>query len=236
MTVRWTYVFIDRPYAEFGAACDFWARVTGTRRSELRGERGQFATLVPYEGEGDPYVKVQGVADGPGGAHLDLAVEDVPGEAARALSLGAELVFSEEGLAVLRSPAGHLFCLVSWLGESVVPAGAEESGRLDQVCLDTAPGVYAAEVDFWAALTGWPEVPCRSPEFRLLKSAPIQLLLQRLDSDAPASAHLDLATADRARVRGWHVAAGGVPVREGRSWSVLRDPFGGLYCLTDRTP
>ncbi|MYT74806.1 MULTISPECIES: VOC family protein [unclassified Streptomyces] len=236
MTVRWTYAFIDRPYEEFGAACDFWARVTGTRRSELRGERGQFATLVPYEGEGDPYVKVQGVADGPGGAHLDLAVDDVPGESARARSLGAELVFSEEGLAVLRSPAGHLFCLVPWLGESVVPAGVAAAGRLDQVCLDTAPGVYAAEVDFWAALTGWPEVPCRSPEFRLLKSSPIQLLLQRLDLDDPPTAHLDLACAEPSRVRSWHVAAGSALLREGRSWSVMRDPTAALYCLTNRTP
>ncbi|MFE6887517.1 VOC family protein [Streptomyces sp. NPDC057694] len=236
MTVRWAYAFIDRPYEEFGAACDFWARVTGARRSELRGERGQFATLVPYEGGGDPCVKVQGVAGGPGGAHIDLAVEDVPGESARALSLGAELVFSEEGLAVLRSPGGHLFCLVSWLGERAVPGAVDPAGRLDQVCLDTAPGVYAAEVDFWAALTGWPEVPCSSPEFRLLEAAPIQLLLQRLDSDSPPSAHLDLACADRARARAWHVAAGAVPVRDGRAWTVMRDPAGGLYCLTDRSP
>ncbi|WP_353946260.1 VOC family protein [Streptomyces sp. HUAS MG91] len=236
MTVRWAYAFIDRPYEKFGAACDFWARVTRTRRSELRGERGQFATLVPYAGEGDPCVKVQGVADGPGGAHIDLAVDDVPGESARARALGAQLVFAEDGLAVLRSPGGHLFCLVPWLGERVVPGGDDVAGRLDQVCLDTSPEVYAAEVDFWAGLTGWPEVPCRSPEFRLLGASPIQLLLQRLDSAAPASAHLDLACADRARARAWHVGAGAVVVGEGRSWSVLRDPSDGLYCLTDRTP
>ncbi|MEU6844116.1 VOC family protein [Streptomyces sp. NPDC046716] len=236
MTVRWAYAFIDRPYGRFGAACDFWARVTGTRRSELRGDRGQFATLVPYAGEGDPCVKVQGVADGPGGAHLDLAVDDVPGESARACALGARPVFSEDGLAVLRSPGGHLFCLVSWLGERVVPAGTERAGRLDQVCLDTAPGVYAAEVDFWAALTGWPEEPCVSPEFRLLKASPVQLLLQRLDTEGPPSAHLDLACAEPSRVREWHLAAGAELVRVGRFWSVMRDPSGGLYCLTDRMP
>ncbi|MFJ4713756.1 VOC family protein [Streptomyces sp. NPDC088785] len=236
MTVRWVYAFIDRPYEDVDAAGDFWTRVTGTRRSAPRGARGEFVTLVPSEG--DPYLKVQGVADGPGGAHLDLAVEDVPGEAARARSLGAVPVLAEDGLAVLRSPAGHAFCLVPWQGERTRPPWDDRAGRLDQLSLDTAPGVYAAEARFWAALTGWPEVPCESPEFRLLAAdaVPVQLLLQRLESDAPPSAHLDLACGEPSRARAWHVAAGAEPVGEGRAWHVMRDPSGGLYCLTNRTP
>src|SRR5205085_2713495 len=98
--IRWVYAFIDRPYEQFGAACDFWASACGARVSELRGEQRQFATLLPYESGVDACVKVQGVAAGPGGAHLDLAVDDVPGESARAQSLGAQLLFAEPGLEV----------------------------------------------------------------------------------------------------------------------------------------
>ncbi|MYW63260.1 glyoxalase/bleomycin resistance/dioxygenase family protein [Streptomyces sp. SID8379] len=234
--IRWSYAFIDRPYGKFGAACDFWARVTGSRLSELRGERGEFATLLPYEDGADACLKVQGVADGAGGAHIDLCVDDVPGEAARAAALGAQPVYAEPGLEVLRSPAGHPFCLVAWDGESVVPGPVEPSNRLDQICLDTAPGAYEAEVDFWAALTGWPEVPCGGAEFRRLAASPVQLLFQRLDSNDTASAHLDIACADADAVRLRHESLGAVFVREGTDWLVMRDPSGGVYCLTRRTP
>ncbi|MFI7343808.1 VOC family protein [Streptomyces sp. NPDC050085] len=232
--VRWAYAFIDRPYADFGAACDFWSRVTGSSLSELRGERGEFVTLLPPGG--DPCLKVQGVGDGPGGAHVDLVVEDVPGQARRALALGATGVFSEPGLEVLRSPAGHPFCLVPWQGETAVPAPTAPANRLDQVCLDTAPDAHDAEVDFWAELTGWPELPCSGPEFRCLQARPVQLLFQRLHAAGPASAHLDVACGDRAAARVLHESLGAEFVRDGRSWSVMRDPAGGLYCLTDRAP
>ncbi|MGY0020274.1 VOC family protein [Streptomyces sp. cg35] len=232
--IRWAYAFIDRPYEHFGAACDFWARATGSVLSAPRGERDEFATLLPSGA--DPCVKVQGVAEGPGGAHVDLAVEDVPGQAGRARELGATGVFAAPGLEVLRSPAGHLFCLVSWEGERVVPSPTAPSNRLDQVCLDTAPGAYDAEVAFWAELTGWPELPCTGAEFRRLEASPVRLLFQRLDTDAPPSAHVDLACGDRSAVRVLHESLGAEFVRDGRAWTVMRDPAGGLYCVTDRAP
>ncbi|NEB73945.1 VOC family protein [Streptomyces sp. SID14478] len=232
--VRWAYAFIDRPYEAFGAACDFWARATACELSELRGGKGEFVTLLPSGA--DPCLKVQGVAEGAGGAHVDLAVEDVPGQARRARALGATGVFAEPGLEVLRSPAGHPFCFVAWQGEAAVPAATEPLNRLDQVCLDTAPGAHDAEVAFWAELTGWPELPCSGAEFRRLEASPVRLLFQRLDEDAPASAHVDLACGERSAVRAWHESLGARFVRDGRSWSVMRDPAGGLYCLTDRTP
>lgn len=240
--IRWVYAFVDRPYERFGAARDFWARVTGSRLSELRGERGQFVTLLPTAGGADACVKLQGVADGPGGAHVDLVVDDVPCAARRARELGASGVFAEPGLEVLRSPAGHLFCLVPWEGESAVPgpvAAPAPSGalsRFDQVCVDTAPDAYDAEVDFWAALTGWPEVPCGGAEFRRLAGSPVQLLFQRLDTDDSPSAHPDFACEDVPSVRAWHESLGAEFVRRGTEWQVMRDPSGGLYCLTERSP
>lgn len=47
MIIRWTYAFADRPADRLAEARAFWTAVTGTRPSEPRGERGEFATLLP---------------------------------------------------------------------------------------------------------------------------------------------------------------------------------------------
>jgi hypothetical protein len=138
--IRWAYAFIDRPFAGFERALDFWSAVTGTVVSPRRGELGQFATLLPASG--DACVKAQAVGDD-GGAHIDLCVDDVPAHAQRAAALGAIELFSEPGLIVMRSPAGQAFCLVQWDGESV------HTGQTWAVCV---PG----EHDFWPLLGGPP--------------------------------------------------------------------------------
>ncbi|MFF8725014.1 VOC family protein [Streptomyces sp. NPDC015171] len=236
MTIRWTYAFADRPLARLADACAFWTAVTGTRLSAFRGEDGEFVTLLP-EGA-DPSGKLQGVAEGNGGAHVDLCTDDVPGLTALARRLGAALVADHGDWAVLRSPAGQLFCAVPWDGETVRPPVVSGS-RLDQVCLDIPPSRYAAESAFWAGLTGWEPRAGSRPEFTVLPppaGLPFRLLLQRLDEERPASAHLDLACADIAAVRARHEELGAVPVSEGAHWTVLRDPAGGTYCLTGRDP
>lgn len=240
-TVRWTHVFVDRPAADLGAALDFWTEVTGTRVSEPRGERGEFVTLLP-DGQ-DACVKAQGVVDGPGGAHPDLSVEDVPALVEWALRLGAEVVSGHDGWAVLRSPGGQVFCAVPWQGETVRPAVTEVPGgatsRLDQVCLDVSPGAYATETAFWAALTGWESLAGALPEFHLVRppaALPLRVLLQRLGGDRPASAHLDLACSDVDAVRAHHETLGATAVGRGARWTVMRDPSGGTYCLTGRDP
>jgi hypothetical protein len=236
--VRWTYAFVDRPHELFGPACEFWTAVTGTRLSELRGENKEFTTLL-HDGA-DACVKVQGVSSGPGGAHLDLAVDDVGEFARTALGLGAELV-ADHGttLAVLRSPGGQLFCAVGWHGESTRPSVVRGS-RLDQVCLDLAPSVFDAEIAFWSALLAdWRSLPGSRPEFHVLEppaGLPIRILLQRLDEERPASAHLDLACADIDATRAEHERLGAELVSRATHWTVLRDPTGGLYCLTGRDP
>ncbi|WEP00216.1 VOC family protein [Streptomyces sp. FXJ1.172] len=239
MIIRWTYAFVDRPAARLPEARAFWAAVTGTRPSEPRGEQGEFMTLLPDAGEGaDACVKLQGVAEGDGGAHLDLCAEDVGQLAGAARELGADLVADHGDWAVLRSPAGQLFCAVRRHDETVRPPVVAGS-RLDQVCLDIPPSAYAAESDFWAALTGWERLRGSRPEFEVLRpptGLPVRILLQRLDDGRPASAHLDLACADVAEVRARHEELGAVAVHHGPHWSVMRDPAGGIYCLTGRDP
>ncbi|MET7681031.1 VOC family protein [Streptomyces sp. NPDC005423] len=241
MSIRWTYVFVDRPVGLLAPARDFWTAATATRLSEPRGERGEFGTLLPRAEGADPWVKVQGVGAGDGGAHLDFAVDDVPGFVVSALRHGARSVAEHDGWAVLRSPAGQLFCAVPWQQETV-RGPVVDGSRLDQVCLDLAPSVFDAEVAFWSGLlgeNGWDSAVGSRPEFHVLKpppGLPVRVLVQRLGDERPASAHLDLACADIGATRARHERLGAVLVAEHTHWSVLRDPVGGTYCLTGRDP
>lgn len=152
--------------------------------------------------------------------------------------LGAEVVAPLDIGKVLRSPGGQLFWAVRWDGESVRPPVVGQS-RLDQVCVDVAPAAFAAEVAFGTGLTGWDSQPGALPEFHVLRppaNLPLRVLLQRLGTDRPTSAHLDLACADIAAVRARHEELGATFVAEGARWTVMRDPAGGTYCLTGRTP
>jgi hypothetical protein len=239
--IRWTYAFIDRPKGRIAEAESFWTTVTGTRLSEHRGDGGEFATLLP-EAPADACLKIQAVGDA-GGAHIDLSVDDVAVARETAAALGATVVGDHGDRAVLRSPGGHLFCLVSWHSEAnrpaVVTAPGGASSRLDQLALDTAPGAFEAEAAFWAALTGWESLRGSRPEFRLLRPAPelpLRFLLHRLDAPRPAGAHLDLACSDTEAVRAWHESLDATEAARGPHWIVMRDPAGGTYCLTERNP
>ncbi|MCD9873885.1 VOC family protein [Streptomyces guryensis] len=235
--VRWTYAFMDRPAELFGVACDFWTAVTDTRPSEPRGENEEFTTLL-HDGA-DACVKVQGVASGPGGAHLDFPVADVREFTRSAVALGAEVVADHGTWAVLRSPAGQQLCTMPWRAEATRPPVVRGS-RLDQVCVDVGPSAYDAEVAFWSALLPeWQSRPGSLPEFHVLRpptGLPVRILLQRLGAERPASAHLDLACTDIDATRAAHERLGAQPVARGTHWTVMRDPAGGTYCLTGRDP
>ncbi|WP_460069379.1 VOC family protein [Streptomyces sp. YKOK-I1] len=237
--VRWTYAFVDRPAERFRTACAFWTAVTDTTLSALRGGREEFGTLLPGGGA-DACVKIQAVADGDGGAHLDFAVEDVPGFTRAAADLGARTVAAHDGWTVLSSPAGQLFCAVPWQGEAVRPPVVGGS-RLDQVSVDVPPSAYDAEVAFWSGLLpGWSARPGSLPEFHVVApppGLPVRILLQRLGEERPVSAHLDLACGlgiDAVRAR--HERLGASLVAPAPHWTVMRDPAGALYCLTGRDP
>jgi hypothetical protein len=245
--IRWLWGFVDRPIGRFDEAAEFWCAVTGTTLSARRGERGEFATFLPEETTADPWLKLQGVHEG-GGAHLDIDVDDVDAVTHAALEEhGATLVYREGvDLSVLRSPGGRLFCVARWDGRSSRVAGEPAAGRVDQLCFDIAPGVFEAEAAFWSGFTGWPLLR-PSGEFTRLAvpgGLPLHILLQRTESagalpsnGAPSAAHLDLACgAEVAGVRARHEALGAQWVADGRHWQVMRDPAGGLYCLTERDP
>jgi hypothetical protein len=238
MDIRWTWLFLDTPRRDADRSWDFWSEATGCRRSAVRGEHGEFATLLPDRG--DAWLKLQAVADGPGGIHLDLDVDDVHAAAAEAERLGATRVGGiGDVVVVLRSPGGLTFCLTPRHGDrEQVRAGAVE--LVDQVCLDCPVDGHDAEVAFWAALTGWEWVDVDEPELSRLRrpgSIPFRLLFQRLDEPTGVvRAHVDVACADRGSSLARHLAAGAQVVLEREGWTVMTDPVGRVYCLTDRSP
>ncbi|WP_299539293.1 VOC family protein [uncultured Streptomyces sp.] len=242
--IRWTYVFVDRPAPHADPASAFWATVTGTRVGAPWGDRGEFRSLEPVGADPCLVVQTVGVAGPAGSVHPDFAVDDPGAFADRAVTLGATVVSRTPGLTVLRSPAGQPFCVVAWRGQRVRPDVVTDPrggvSRADQVCLDVAPDAFAAEVVFWAELTGWRSRADSLAEFHTVRPAgidsPVQLLLQRLDEPRPASAHLDLACTDIAATRDWHEECGAGFVAEYPEWSVMRDPSGAPYCLTGRDP
>jgi hypothetical protein len=231
---------LDTPSRE---AEPFWLAVTGAARSARRGPRGAFATLVPVDG--DACLRVQVVGDPPARAHLDLHVDDVAGAAGEVVGCGAVVTRREEGLVVLRSPAGIGFCLVRWEGERVVPQPVRwpggQSSRVDQLALDVPAQQYARESAFWAAVAGWPRLGSDLPEFSFLQSPaslPLRLLLllQRTGGGR-AGVHVDLACDDvDAEVRRHVVLGARVVRRVPGDWTTLRDPAGREYCVTARPP
>ncbi len=221
MTPVWVTAFLDLPAERYDAGVAFWSAVTGFGPSAPRGDRAELATLVPEQG--DPYLRVQRVAEGAGGIHLDVHRPD-------------------RDFRVRRSPAGLAWCEVSESLSGRPPPATWPGGhrsQVDQVCLDIPPSAYEQECEFWRSLTGWDLVETGSPEFLRLLSPPdqpLQLLLQRLDREQPPGAHLDLAADDGAAEIARHVALGASEVGPGDGWTVLRDPTGVPYCVTERSP
>ena len=242
--IRWMWAFLDRPLPRFERAAEFWCAVSDTDLSPRRGGEGEFATFLPRDAAADACLKVQGVREG-GGAHIDLDVEDV-GSATHAAveEHGASLV-GQDGpdLSVLRTPGGQLFCFTRWAGHARRPPVVEHAdgstSRVDQVTLDISPEHFDREAAFWSGLTGWELRPSKAAEFVRLEvpgELPLHILLQRLDTPGPAGAHIDVACSGVDRIRVLHEGFGASKVADGKGWQVMRDPAGGVYCLTPRDP
>lgn len=238
----WITAFLDAPATSHAATEEFWAGVTGYAVSARRGDDGEFSSLVPPAG--DDYLRVQRLGSGAARIHLDLHVEDPRAAADAAVGLGATEL-ADLGYVVLASPGGFTFCFVGHpAGQVPDPAewAAGSFSRVYQVCLDVPADDLVAERDFWAALTGGRADHLeRRPEFWFLRPpVPMglsSLLLQRLDSGSgPVRAHLDVGSSDRPREVARHVALGASVVTIEEFWTVLRDPAGSPYCITDRDP
>jgi hypothetical protein len=237
--VRWLTGFIDLQSEGFDAACSFWQELTRSTLSPPRGPAGEFATLVPENG--DAFVRVQRLGSGSAGCHLDIHFDDVGTGRALATSLGATPLRPPAFV----SPGGLAFCVVPHRGEAhrptplVWPDG--HRSLVDQMCLDIPPRQFDDEASFWAALTGWERRSGSRPEFEYLlrpPGIPLRLLLQHLDEDqpGPCRAHLDLACDDVISEQKRHELLGATVVRAMPNWTTMRGPAGTEYCITRRDP
>lgn len=237
VTPHWITIFRDLPAEGAEAAADFWAAATGTTLSPWRGTHGEFATLLPAEG--DPTLRVQRVADGPGGVHFDLHVRDPRSAADEAITLGAVEV-EDRGYVALTSPGGVAFCFVSErLSRTPVMEMGAHRTAIDQVCLDLPASLYRQELHFWSELTGLsPQSSKRHPEFGWFEvpQLPVTLMVQRLDdTSSVARAHLDGRTSDLAAERARQESLGAVVESIDHDWLIFRDPWGLPYCVMEQS-
>ena len=235
----WMSAFIDVPAPDFEASVWFWSAVSGYAPSARRGDDEEFLTLVPPVG--DDHLRMQRVGDAAPRIHLDVHVPDPRSAADSGLALGAVEV-ADHGYVVMRSPGGLTFCFVAHPATSPAPpASWPGSGRsiIDQVCLDIPRGNFDAEASFWQSLLEWSRAGSSYAEFeRLVRpdGQALRVLLQRVGGDGPVRAHLDLACSMRERELLRHVGLGARVVDDRDAWTVMADPAGMAYCLTDRSP
>jgi len=238
----WVTAFLDDAPAHHHESVGFWQEATGYAVSSPRGEHDEFASLLPADG--DPYLKVQRRHAGPDRLHLDLHVADPLAAADAARAAGASVV-AHRGHVVVASPAGFVFCFVDHAARRR-PAPTVHAHRIAarvcQVSIDVPRPAYDAELAFWTAVTGWRQrASTVTEDFRFLvqpEGQPLGLLLQRLGADdtGDVRAHLDWGTTDRAAETERHLALGARVLAQHRHWTVLADPVGRVYCLTDEDP
>lgn len=236
----WISAFLDYPAEHHDAGVAFWSAVTGYDVSASRGAHDEFATLVPPTGEA--YLRVQRIAAGEPGIHLDLHVDNPRAAADRAIAAGAVEV-ADLGYVVVRTPGGLPVCFVTHHAERQPQPVRWPQGhrsRVRHVCLDAPAARYDDEGAFWSTVLEQPLGQAIRDEFVRLNVSADQipgsgLLLQRLgESEGPVRAHLDVGTDDRRAETARHVALG---AREGAAhewWTTMTDPVGAPYCLVDR--
>ena len=231
--------FIDVPARDFESSVRFWSAVSGYSPSNRRGADEEFLTLVPPAG--DDHLRMQRVGDGLPRIHLDLHVPDPRTAADRAVALSA-IEVADNGHVAMRSPGGLAFCFVSHpVAEAAPPASWPSGSRsiIDQVCLDIPRSGFDGESAFWQSLLQWQLAGSSYAEFeRLVRpdDQALRVLLQQVGDDETVRAHLDLACSSRERELQRHVGLGARVEADHDARTVMSDPAGMAYCLTDRSP
>ena len=101
-------ILIDTPATQVSAEVDFWSAALGAPSYPAPGEE-QYTVLI---GAVPGLITViQAVDDAPR-YHLDIETDDLTAEVARLIALGAEPVARWQDAHTLRSPGGHLLCVV----------------------------------------------------------------------------------------------------------------------------
>ncbi|MFB9450576.1 glyoxalase/bleomycin resistance/dioxygenase family protein [Dactylosporangium vinaceum] len=102
-------VIFDTPAARVGSEVSFWAGALGTPTYSPPGEE-QFTALVGAVP--DFFTIVQAVGDDAPRYHVDIETDDLAAEVKRLTALGAESVGRWKDAFTMRSPGGHVLCVV----------------------------------------------------------------------------------------------------------------------------
>lgn len=102
-------ILFDTPAAQAGAEVAFWSEALGTASYSPPGEE-QFTALIGAVP--DFFTVVQAVGDDAPRYHVDIETDDVTAEVARLTALGAESVARWKEAFTMRSPGGHVLCVV----------------------------------------------------------------------------------------------------------------------------
>jgi hypothetical protein len=102
-------VLLDTPAPQVGQEVVFWSSALGTSNYSPPDEE-QFTALVGAVP--DFFTVVQAVGDDAPRYHVDIETDDLAAEVARLTVLGAESVSRWKDAFTMRSPGGHLFCVV----------------------------------------------------------------------------------------------------------------------------
>jgi glyoxalase superfamily protein len=208
----------------------------------LRSPGGQLFCTVSFDGG----VQRPGIVAAPNGARsrLDQICIDVT-----AASFDAEIAFwtaltgwpsrpsDRPEFHIVRPPASiPVGILIQRLGSqrSAADQARADQTRGDQTRGDQAPADQAPADQTRGDQTRGDQA--RGDEARGDQARGDQARGDEAGDDVPASAHLDLACSDVDAVRAWHEAHGAEFVAVGAGWTMMRDPAGGVYCLTSRDP
>jgi len=101
-------ILIDTPAAQVGTEVDFWSAALGAQSYPAPCEE-QYTVLV---GAAAGLITVVKAVDDAPRYHVDIETDDLAAEVARLTALGAEPVARWQDAHTLRSPGGHLLCVV----------------------------------------------------------------------------------------------------------------------------
>jgi hypothetical protein len=102
-------VLIDHPEPDWQEGLTFWAGVQGVPAVPEEAD-DTYAALGRI---GSVSLESQRTGEGtPARVHLDIETDDVAAEVARVVALGASVIEDRGDYAILRDPAGLLFCVV----------------------------------------------------------------------------------------------------------------------------
>lgn len=110
--------------------------------------------------------------------------------------------------------------------------------RLGKIVIDVPAAVHDRELEFWQGASGHELPPIWSDEYHgdMLRDHDfLMLLVQRLDSGEPR-VHIDIHTDDIEAEVARLERLGAERVRQVRTWWVMRDPAGLLFCVLSGPP